>query len=349
MGRSGDATGRQVMRRGGAGDHGPPSRPGRASAPPVTRSASSGATTSTIPSPRLNVANMSSSVAPLARSSQPKTGGSSQLPRRSSAPRPGGSARGRFSTNPPPVMCAAAWSSPSRCSARTCGAWIRHGSSSSSASGRPSSGTDRRQVHVRDDPPHEGVAVRVQAARREPHEDVALPHAVGAEQVGLPDRPDAEPGQVERVLGHHAGMFGGLASEERAPGPSAPLGDALDDRGDPLGDDPADRQVVEEEQRLGAGAHDVVGAHRDEIDPDRVEAAGAPRDLQLRPDAVGGGGEQRVVARAEQPREPTHRVGHLGAPRARGEVGDQGDGFGGRLGVDAGGAVGLAHPVGSRS
>ncbi len=85
-------------------------------------STSPGSTTSTIPTPMLNVENMSASDAPAAPRTSSKIGGSGQEPRRMRAPNPGGSARGMFSTNPPPVMWAAAWSSPSCASDRTSGA-----------------------------------------------------------------------------------------------------------------------------------------------------------------------------------------------------------------------------------
>ena len=126
-------------------------------------------------------------------------------------------------------------------------------------------------------------------------------------------------------------------------GAPASLGHAFHDRRHALGHDLADRQVVQEEQRLGAGAHDVVGAHRDQVDADRVQPTGHPRDLELRADAVGGGGEQPPLPDAEQSREPADLVGHLGPPRARGQVGDQRDGLRGGLGVDAGPAVRVAH------
>ena len=59
-----------------------------------------------MPTPMLKVANISSSLTEPARCTSEKIAGSGQLPRRSRAPSPGGSARGTFSTNPPPVMCA---------------------------------------------------------------------------------------------------------------------------------------------------------------------------------------------------------------------------------------------------
>ena len=144
-------------------------------------------------------------------------------------------------------------------------------------------------------------------------------------------------------------MLGGLAAQQRAAGAPAALGDAFDDRGDALGHDLAHREVVEEEQRLGAGAHDVVGAHRDQVDAHGVEPSGGAGDLELGADAVGGRGEEPAVPDPEEPREPADPVEHLGAARLRREVADQRDGLGGRLDVDAGVAVGVAHEVGSRS
>ena len=189
----------------------------------------------------------------------------------------------------------------------------------------------------------EREAVRVQPAGGEPHQHVAVPHAFRPEQTGLVHRADAEPRQIELVVGHDAGVLGRLAAQQRAAGAPASLGHAFHDRGHALRRDLADRQVVQEEQRLGAGAHDVVRAHRDQVDADRVQPPGQPRDLELRADAVGGGGEHASPTDAEQPREPADLVGHLGSPRARGQIGDQRDGLGGGLGVDPGPAVRVAH------
>ena len=86
-----------------------------------TASASSGPLTSTIPMPMLKVANMSASLASVRRRSSSKIGGSVQVPRSMRAPRPGGTTRGRFSSNPPPVMWAAAWTNRSRERGRTSG------------------------------------------------------------------------------------------------------------------------------------------------------------------------------------------------------------------------------------
>ena len=196
---------------------------------------------------------------------------------------------------------------------------------------------------------HQRVAVRVQAGGREPDDDIVLIHPVRAEERRLVHDSHAEPREIEGVLRHHSGMLGGLAAEERAPRPATAFGDALNDRDDTRGLHSADGQIVEEEQRLRAGARHVVGAHRHEVDPDGVQPIGLPRDLELRPHAVGGRGEEPAFADAIEPGEAAHLIGDLRAPHARGEIGDQGDRLGRGLGVDTRLAVGGAHAVGSRS
>ncbi len=190
---------------------------------------------------------------------------------------------------------------------------------------------------------HQRVAVGVQPARREPDQHVDLSHATRTQQRRIVDGPDAEPGQIERIVGHRARMLRRLAAEQRASGPPASLRHSFDDRGDALGHDLADGEVVEEEQRLRAGAHDVVGAHRHQVDADRVEPTDRAGDLELRAHAIGRRRQQPAAADAEQAREPADLVGHLGAARPRGEVADQADGFRGRIDVDAGAPVGLGH------
>ena len=76
----------------------------------------------------------------------------------------------------------------------------------------------------------------------------------------------------------------------------------------------AGREVVEEEQRLGALHDDVVDAHRDEVDADRVVDAGLERDLELGADAVGAGDQDRVLEarrlEVEQPAEAAQAAHH---------------------------------------
>ncbi len=183
----------------------------------------------------------------------------------------------------------------------------------------------------------------MQAARGEPHEGIPLGDAMRPEPSPVVHHPDAEPGEVELPRAHHARMLRRLAAEQRAAGAPAALRNARHDRGDLVGHEPADGHVVEEEQRLGARAHDVVGAHRDQVDADRVQAPGHPRHLELGPDAVGGGGEEAILRDPEQPREPADSVRDLGPRGAPREVPDAADGLGGGVEVDAGPPVRLVH------
>ena len=91
----------------------------------------------------------------------------------------------------------------------------------------------------------------------------------GDEPVALDDA-DGEADEVELARLHGAGVLGHLAADERAAGLPAALGHAFDELLDVVGVEPADGDVVEEEQRLGALAHEVVDAHGDEVDADRV-------------------------------------------------------------------------------
>src|SRR5438067_404035 len=76
--------------------------------------------------------------------------------------------------------------------------------------------------------------------------DLADADPVRAEDAVLLHHSDAEPGQVEPIGLHHAGMLRGLAAQKGAAGPAAPLGHPLHQSGDLLGHHPPHRQVVEE-------------------------------------------------------------------------------------------------------
>ena len=73
---------------------------------------------------------------------------------------------------------------------------------------------------VRDDPPHEGVAVGVQAAAREAEHDVTGRDALRAEHVGVLDDAGGGTGDVVLVGFEQAGVLGGLAADRGRPGPA---------------------------------------------------------------------------------------------------------------------------------
>jgi hypothetical protein len=53
--------------------------------------------------------------------------------------------------------------------------------------------------------------------------------------------------------------------------------------------------IVQEHERLGALGREIVHAHGDEIDADRLVAPAFDGDLELGADAVGGGQEDRIL------------------------------------------------------
>ena len=133
------------------------------------------------------------------------------------------------------------------------------------------------------------------------------PHVLAGDEPVALDDADREADEVELARLHRAGVLGHLAADQRAAGLAAALGDALDELLDLVGVELADRDVVEEEQRLGALAHDVVDAHRDEVDADRVEAAGGLGDQRLGADAVGRRHEHRVAVAVRGRRRTARR------------------------------------------
>jgi len=84
----------------------------------------------------------------------------------------------------------------------------------------------------------------------------------------------------------------------------------------------AAREVVEEEQRLGALHQDVVGAHRHEVDADGVVAVHRERELELGTHAVGAGDEHglaKSACRSPPARRSRRCPPALGPHRALGE------------------------------
>ena len=201
-----------------------------------------------------------------------------------------------------------------------------------------------RQPVVGDQGPDQRVAVRVEPGRRQPHDRRRRPATRARVQQRGPLRDaQAEPGQVPVVGAHQPGMLRGLAADQRGAGLAAALGDPGDQRRDPLRVQPPDRDVVEERQRLRAGAHDVVGAHRHEVDPDRVQPPHGLRDRGLGAHAVGRRHDHRLaVARRDRDRaaEPAEPAQHLGPPRRGDRRAHQVDGALARLDVHAGARVG---------
>jgi glyoxylase I family protein len=169
------------------------------------------------------------------------------------------------------------------------------------------------EVVVADERAHERVPVRVQPARREPDDRVtgratrAVDHAVAV------DDADAGAGEVELAVAVDARQLCRLAADEHASCRATDLRRALDELGDLLQLDPFRGDVIEQEQRLGAAAENVVDAVRREIHPRPAQLSRTPREHQLRADTVRRRREEpRLVERKEPGEVPEpRRAGRL--------------------------------------
>ena len=154
--------------------------------------------------------------------------------------------------------------------------------------------------------------------RGEAEDDIAGLDA--ARQVLAPlHRADGEARKVEVAPVIHARHLGGLAPDQGAAAVGAALGDAGDDAGGLVKLQLAGGEIVQEEQRLGPLADQVVDAHGDEVDADRVHMAGVDGDAQLGAHPVGRGDKDRVgvargleVEKRAKTAEAAHGAGAVG-------------------------------------
>src|SRR4051812_19202507 len=123
--------------------------------------------------------------------------------------------------------------------------------------------------------------------RSESDNDVADSDRAAVDDVAFLDHTDRESREIVLALGVHAGHLRRLAPDEREARLLTPRRDALYDRRGDRNVELAAREVVEEEQWLGALDEDVVHAHRDEIDAHRVVTVHGESDHQLGADAIG--------------------------------------------------------------
>ena len=187
----------------------------------------------------------------------------------------------------------------------------------------PAFGERRRRVPVeageRDDLAHQRKAVGMDAGGGEAEDDVALGNIAGWQELAAFGSTDGKAGEIVVAGGIHAGHFGRFAADQRAARLAAAGGNAADDGRTLVGVELAGREIIEEEQRLGALHDEIVDAHGDEVDADGVVIVGIDRDLQLGADAVIGGDENRIGKacrlEVEQPAEAADLA--VGAGTAR--------------------------------
>ena len=124
------------------------------------------------------------------------------------------------------------------------------------------------------------------------------------------DEADAGTGEVELAVAVDARHLGALAAENRTAGLTADRGGAFDELDD-IGElQPVGGDVVEEEERVGAGREDVVDAVGREIGTRPPEPAGAALEDDLRSDTVRRGREEAGVVERVQAREAPQAADH---------------------------------------
>ena len=189
---------------------------------------------------------------------------------------------------------------------------------------------------------HQREPVGVEAARRQPDQNVSNANLLRIpDQTGL-DHADYETREVVIAEGIHAWHFRGLAAKKRAAGLAAGRGQALDDLGEHLGIELAGCEVVEEEHGPRAGSRDVVHAVVDNVDADAAVRRRGDRDLDLGPDPIGAGREVTPAGERVEACERTHTDGHLFAVGGGDQRLDSGEDSLVRLDVDA--RRGVGHP-----
>ena len=134
---------------------------------------------------------------------------------------------------------------------------------------------------------------------------VTLGHAGVVQDLFLVDDTDGKACQVVLLDGHHAGVLGGLATDQSRARLHAALGHAADDLGDLFGDVLAACDVVQEEQGAGATADDVVDAHGHGIDADGVVLVHQDGQLDLGAATVGTGNEHGLLHTGDGQTEAT--------------------------------------------
>ncbi len=156
----------------------------------------------------------------------------------------------------------------------------------------------------------------------------------------------AESGQIVFARAVHAGHFRRFSTHQRGAGELAAAGDAADNRGRDVHVQMSRGVIVQEEQRLGAANHHIVGAHGDQIDADAVVALGLDGELELGAHAVGAGHEhgsavaiQRQFKQAAETAEAAKNLRAVGAGDGRLDAFHEG---GAGIDVDTGIPVGQA-------
>ena len=181
------------------------------------------------------------------------------------------------------------------------------------------------------------------AGRCQAEDDIARGHAAAVDHRVALHRAHGEPGKIVVARRVHARHLGRLAAHQRAAGLAAAFGNARDDGAAGIHVQLAGGEIIEEQQRLGALDDQIVDAHGDQIDADRVVLAGGDGDFQLGADPVGGGDQDGIAEtrglQIEQRAEAAEAGRGAAARRAGGQRLDRLNQSRSRIDIDAGIAI----------
>ena len=181
---------------------------------------------------------------------------------------------------------------------------------------------------VRRQTPYQRIAVGVHAARSKAQQHIARGNLVAGQLLAAFHRADAEAGEVVVARRIHPRHFRRLAADQRASGHLAAFGDAGDHAFRDAVLQLAGGEIIEEEQRLCALHDQIVDAHGDQIDADRVMAVMLDGELQLGPDTVIGGDQQGItISGGLGVEEPAEAAKLAGCARTRGGLRQRADGL----------------------
>ena len=142
---------------------------------------------------------------------------------------------------------------------------------------------------------HQRVAVGVRAGSAQGDQGIAGLNLAAVDDFGFLDHADAEAGHVVIFAMVHARHFGGFTPNQRTTRLLAAFGDTGNHAGRGVHVQFAGREVIQEEQRLGALYHQIVHTHCNQIDADGVVSFQVHRQTQLGAYAVGTGHQNRLA------------------------------------------------------
>ena len=198
---------------------------------------------------------------------------------------------------------------------------------------------------------HQAKAVAVHAVRGQAQHHVTRAHLLAGQDFGLFHRTHGKTGQVVFARGVHARHFRGFATNQRASGEFAALGNAADHRCGRVHIQLAAGKVVQKEQGLSALHQHVVHAHGHQVDAHGVVHIPLKREFELGAHAVGAAYQHWLfvsLRHFKQRTEATNTGQHAFAHRLFGQRFDAFDQGVARVNVHACGFVGQGGGRGQR-